>query len=251
MASPYINFMNIPRLLYFGIIITCLAACGAESTRVDNSRKATKFEGIVRISTGDSVLLTENINDESFNIDGEINEAGFYYLELYQRKKGLKYEFLVWLDDRPVKITFNAPDLRNYPAISGQSKYQKEIRDYYASLNPLLRAAEIDHERARMALNHALKTDAGGNTIMKLRNRVRNADRRKNVIKNDVRENYILNNPSSLLSAYLITQSDTALINKPVLYQDLYKNLSPPVRKSRYGMQAALIISNALESKAK
>lgn len=230
------------------VLITFLTACGSGNTPVDIKGNAPGLDGVLRLSTGDSVLIAENIKkDGTFNIDGIIDEPGFYVLELFENGKSEKNEFLIYLDNTPVHISFDVSDLKKYPRFSGRLKHQKDISKFYSKLNPAMQGAAMDYERAKKILQSEMEKANGDQAKILIEN-FRAAEQRKNSIRNDITENYILNNPSSLLSAYLILQATAEIINKPAFYYDLYQNLSADVKNSKYGRKAGSLIKSTLKS---
>lgn len=238
--------MNTFRQIVF-ILIIFIIACGRDRTPVNIKGNAKGIDGVVRVSTGDSVLFAENINKNGeFTIEG-IVAPGFYNLELFENGKSEKNEFLIYLDSDPVQIRFDVSNLKNYPIISSKSKYQNDISKYYSRLNPLLQGADTDYKNAKKTMEYEIDRTADGDKVIQLIEEFSKVEKRRNSIQADVRENFIVNNPSSLLSAYLIIQSENDIINKPALYNDLYENLSPDIQKSRYGKKAKLLVKRALK----
>ncbi|HEY0666758.1 MAG TPA: TlpA disulfide reductase family protein, partial [Sphingobacteriaceae bacterium] len=78
-----------------------------------------------------------------------------------------------------------------------------------------------------------------------------NAEKRRNTVESDIKENYIVNHPGSLLSAYLLSQSETDISKKPALYNDLYENLAEEIKKSKYAIKARSLIQSALKRNTK
>ncbi|HEY0771526.1 MAG TPA: hypothetical protein VGD31_14465, partial [Sphingobacteriaceae bacterium] len=217
--------MNIFRHLLFGVFV-CFTSCNSDRTPVNIKGNAQGLEGVVRLSDGDSVLLAENISkDGTFTIDGIINSPGFFLLELFENGKSDKNEFLIYLDKDPVQVNFHVPDLKKYPRISSKSKHQADINKYYSRLIPLLQSADSDYRTAKKTMELEIDRTADGDEVIKLIEDFTNAEKRRNTVESDIKENYIVNHPGSLLSAYLLSQSETDISKKPALYNDLYENL--------------------------
>ena len=243
--------MNIFRHLLFGVLVF-FTACNSDRTPVKIKGNAPGLDGVVRLSEGDSVLIAENISiDGTFIIDGIINSPGFFLLELFENGKSDKNAFLVYLDKDPVQVNFHVPDLKIYPNISSKSKHQADIGKYYSRLIPLLQAADSDYRVAKKTMELQIDRTPDGDEVIKLIEEFSNAENRKNTIESDIKENYIVNNPGSLLSAYLLSQSQTDISKKPALYNDLYENLTGEIKKSKYGIQARSLIQSALKRNTK
>lgn len=243
--------MNIFRHLLVGFLIS-LTACSSDRTPVNIKGNAQGLEGVVRLSDGDSVLLAENINkDGTFTIDGIINSPGFFMLELFENGKSEKNEFLIYLDKDPVQVNFHVPDLKKYPRISSKSKHQADISKYYSRLIPLLQAADTDFRTAKKTMELEIEKTLDGDKVIKLIEDFSKAEKRRNTVESDIKENYIVNNPGSLLSAYLLSQSETEISKKPALYNDLYENLSEEIKKSKYGIKTRSLIQSALKRNTK
>lgn len=243
--------MKILQLLLFGVVIV-LTACSSDRTPVNIKGNAQGLEGVVRLSDGDSVLLAENISkDGTFTIDGIINSPGFYLLELFENGKSDKNGFLIYLDKDPVQMNFHVTDLKQYPRISSKSSHQADIGKYYSRLIPLLQTADSDYRTAKKTMELQIDRTADGDEVIKLIEEFSNAEKRRNTVESDIKENYIVNNPKSLLSAYLLSQSETDISKKPALYNDLYENLSEEIKKSKYGIKARSLIQSALKRNTK
>lgn len=228
-------------------LIILLAACNSDRIPVNSKTRRGNLHGTVRISTGDSVLLVQNIEkDGYFTTNGTISEPGFYLLELFENTKSGKNEFLVYLNDEPVQIRFNVSNPKLYPEIFNHSKYQADIQKYYSKLNPLLEVADLEYRNTKTIISHEIEKTGDDDKLVKLTGKLKNAETRRNLVLNDVTLNYIVNNRSSLLSAYLITRSETEINNNAALYNDLYNNLTEKIKNSKYGIRASLLVKKAL-----
>jgi hypothetical protein len=208
-------------------------------------------DAVISIQKDHSEILSANIIDNGFSLNGVIPGSDFYDLQIDVNSSPPESKsYLMFLDGEECHISFANGGTGDYPVIESNSQVQKDISRFYNLYETKKKAIEkriiveqklVDRlqskEGSLLDFNNAVKTS--------------NSSLLESVgLWDQSREVFIKQNSTSELSAYFMAEMANAIEYDPLKYKALFARFSNHVKRSKYGLASEKLIQKFINGAA-
>lgn len=201
--------------------------------------------GVFAIKTqGQQTIFGENIKDGKCTSKGQLDEPGFYLLDIAKDGAKERLPFEVYLEPGIYTITADASNLNKYPKIESDSKKQQEINNYNALNDELGKGIEqhtADLNKEMDVNGKSLSKDA----FQTLSSRIAASEDKERNLQFTILEEFVKRYPESELAAHFMARQNYA--DSPQKYSDLLAKMSAAAKSSTEGKAIALALNASLK----
>jgi thiol-disulfide isomerase/thioredoxin len=196
----------------------------------------------------DSTIVRNN----QFKFNSTVPEKGFYYIDFHNNIPYREGKFTVegWLHpcqlylEKNGKYFFQANGkyqiLQNYHSIRSTSPTQQKLDEYYSGVN-LKRKRLLAEKRKYLHLADIFLQQGNNDKYKKYLDSSSIIENKERLIYHEGTYEYIKNNPSTLITPYLITKMPDFFENYS-LYKNVLDGLDPEVKKTEYTKKAYVLL---------
>jgi len=232
--GPTKILMNKKHIL-LAIIVAFLSAC-QPSKIIEFDVTATGLsDGVFSVKDqGQQTVFGENIKDGKCTVKKQLDEQGFYNLDVVKDGALPHTPFEVYLEPGKYTVTVDAHKLFKYPKIESSSKKQQEFSNYYAIYDDIVgnvRAQTTELNKKLEESGKKLPENEYRSLVAKLeatQEKARNAEF-------TVLEQFVKKYPESELAAHLMAKQNYT--DFPEKYLKLFNTLNATAKNSEEGKE--------------
>lgn len=188
-------------------------------------------------------VFGENVKDGKCTITKQLDDEGFYDLDIVKDGDKEHVPFEVYLEPGKYTVTADVQHLDRYPKIVSDSKKQQELSNYNALYDELTSGV-----RAKtMALNQQYNNKAklSKEAFVKLLDDISTSGNQEISMAYAVLEQYLKKYPQSQLGAHLMAKQNYT--EQPDKYLALFNKLTPEDKNSDEGKEIAQKLASLLK----
>ncbi|MEO6521751.1 MAG: thioredoxin-like domain-containing protein [Mucilaginibacter sp.] len=223
------------KYILLAIVVAFLSAC-QPSKIIEFDVTATGLSsGVFTIKDqGQQTIFGENIKNGKCTVKKQLDEPGFYELNIAKDGIVAHTPFEVYLEPGKYTITADANKLSKYPKIESSSKKQQEITNYYAIYDEVVGNARAQTTELNKELEDGGK-NLPENAYRNLVAKIEMAQDKARHAEFTVLERFVKKYPESELAAHFMAKQ--AYTDFPEKYQTLFNILNATAKNSEEGKE--------------
>ena len=233
------------------MVVLISPACRQEINEILITGQVDSIDGAkVRLTNLDFSIIYDStiVKNNQFKIKSFILKEGFYYIDFINKNpfkhrgipvSGWSHPCLLYLE-KNAKYYFKASGrdqiMYNYHTINSSSYNQQKLSEYHSGVN--VKRKQLNQIKNDYNLKADFFLNQGNNVMYeKYLDSLRRVENKAELIYHEGTYEFIKNNPSTLITPYLITKMSDFFENYS-LYKNALDGLDPEVKKTEYAKKA-------------